>query len=400
MNRPRPQPRRPAPPARRAAALSFAAFSLVALAIVAALEWIDFREGRPSFLFEHVLRLDRRRPGAERFQGDLATRLMAQGTAYDFVRDRDGVAHVKVDLGRSGFAGFARDLGRLVERHGGLLRLSEVQGDGERTVRLYQVRFGRELTHVILASARLGRGATPARERPAAQPPAGARADRGRPPRLAIVIDDIGYADLVSDRLHELGIPVTGAVIPSAPYARSEAQRLRVFGLEEIIHLPMQPRDPANHHPRGQFVLVDSSDAEITALLDEALRAVPYAKGLNNHMGSRLTSEPAAARRLLEQVKARGLFFVDSKTAPSTVAHAIARELGIPTVLRDVFLDDVQTYEHSAGQLRRLVEVARAKGRALAIGHPFPSTLAALADSVPWLRQQKVEIVFVSQILE
>lgn len=407
MKKSKPQRRRPAPPARRAAALSFAAFALVALAIVALLEFLDYQAGKRSFIFNDVLRLERKQPSGERFGRDLAAWLMADGIAYDFVRDRDGVAHLKVDLPGPRVKAFAGDLGRLVARHGGQQRLSEVQGGGAGQLHLYQVRFGRRLTHVLLVGRRPAPRAAAAGKAAAAEPPPAKAQAAVRPraawsgrPRLAIVIDDIGYADLVSDRLHELGIPVTGAVIPAAPYARSEAQRLHAFGLEEIVHLPMQPKDPANHHPRDQFVLVDSSDAEIEALLDEALRAVPFAKGLNNHMGSRLTSDPPAARRLLEQVRARGLFFVDSKTASTTVAHALAREMGVRTVLRDVFLDDVQTAEHTSGQLRRLVETAREKGRALAIGHPFPSTLAALRDAAPWLRSQPVEIVFVSQILE
>ncbi len=379
---------------RRAAALSFIAFGFIALAIVVALEFLDHKAGKHSFIFSQVIRLGRQGEAGQRFQSDLAALLAGRGIAHDFVRDRDGIAHLKVDLAEPLFAPLSRDLRQLVERHGGVHLLSEVQGMKEQVVYLYQVRFAGRLTHVVLISKRM--------LAPAAAPPAA----KTKPllktvrPRLAIVIDDIGYADLVSDRLHELGIPVTGAVIPAAPFARSEARRLHELGLEEIIHLPMQPKDPANHHPRDQFVLTDSSAAEIGALLDAAMAAIPFARGLNNHMGSRLTSDPQAARRLLEQVKERGLFFVDSKTAPTTVAFSLARQLGMKTVLRDVFLDDVQTYEHTFAQIRRLVDLARQNGKALAIGHPFPSTLAALRDAVPWLKRQKVEIVPVSQILE
>jgi hypothetical protein len=130
------------------------------------------------------------------------------------------------------------------------------------------------------------------------------------------------------------------------------------------------------------------------------MAVVPHARGVNNHMGSLLTSDQPAMRRVLGLLKERRLFFVDSKTSVDTVAHAVARALKIKTALRDVFLDDVQTYEHTSAQLRRLVDIARQNGKALAIGHPFPSTIAALRDSVPWLKQQKVEMVFVSAILE
>lgn len=402
-------PRRsPARNGRHAAVLSFAAFGLIALAIVVALEFIDYHAGRYSFIFDRVLGLGRKVPAADSFQRDLAELLAGRGIPHDFVRDRDGITHLKIDLAEPLFAPLARDLQRLVERRNGVQVLSEMQGMREQVVYLYQVRFDRRLTHVILVSKRLPLpalavepvGPRRAEAAPAAKAKAAAKAASGGTPRLAIVVDDIGYADLVSDQLHELGIPVTGAVIPAAPYARSEAQRLHAFGLEQIIHLPMQPKDPANHHPRDQFVLLDSSDGEIAALVDGALEAVPYARGANNHMGSLLTSDEAAARRMLAALKARGLFFVDSKTAPTTVAYAQARRLQVPTALRDVFLDDEPTYEHAAAQLRRLVEIARQQGRALAIGHPFPTTLAALRDAVPWLRQQPVEIVFVSQILE
>ncbi len=392
---------------RKAAALSFLAFGIIALAIVVALEFLDYQGGKYSFIFNRVVRLGQRQASSERFHRDLAALLAGQNIPFDLLRDRDGVAHVKIDLAEPLFAPFSRDLRRLVEKHGGRQLLSEVQGMKGQVVYLYQVRFDKRLTHLVLVNKRLAaptvaaarcRGQARARENAAGAE--GPRRRGRRAPRLAIIIDDIGYADLVSDRLRDLGIPLTAAVIPDAPYARSEAQRLHDYGLEAIIHLPMQPKDPANHHPRDQFVLVDSSDAEIEEILQRAMAVVPYARGVNNHMGSRLTSDPQAIRRLLGMIKERGLFFVDSKTTGETVAFATARALQIRTALRDVFLDDVQTYEHAGAQLRRLVELARQNGKALAIGHPFASTLDALRDAVPWLKQQGVAIVPVSELLE
>jgi polysaccharide deacetylase 2 family uncharacterized protein YibQ len=391
---------------RKAAALSFLAFGIIALAIVVALEFLDYKGGKYSFIFNKVVRLGQREASSERFHRDLASLLAGQNIPFDLLRDRSGVAHVKIDLAEPLFDPFSRDLRRLVEKHGGLQLLSEVQGMKGQVVYLYQVRFDKRLTHLVLVNKRLA--APPVAPPAAAAKPALARtrtvlkapAEEARAPRLAIIIDDIGYADLVCDRLRDLGIPLTAAVIPDAPYARSEAQRLHDYGLEAIIHLPMQPKDPANHHPRDQFVLVDSSVGEIEALLQRATATVPFARGVNNHMGSRLTSDPQAIRRLLGMIKERGLFFVDSKTTGDTVAFATARALKIKTALRDVFLDDVQTYEHTSAQLRRLVGLARQNGKALAIGHPFSSTLSALGDSIPWLKQQGVAIVPVSELLE
>lgn len=392
----KPQRRTIAKPSRRAAALSFFLFGLIALAIVVTLEFLDHQAGRYSFIFSKVVPLRQKTPPGERFNRELTALLGGQKLAYDLFRDRAGVIHFKIDLAEPLYLPFTRDLRQLVKSNGGLQLLSEVQGMKEQVVYLYQVSFAKRLTHVILVTKRLPAMARTAE--PFAAP--GIKARPARTPRLAIIIDDIGYADLVADQLRDLGIPLTGAVIPDAPFARSEAQRLHDYGLEEIIHLPMQPKDPANHHPRDQFVLLDSSDAEILALLQHARAQVPYARGLNNHMGSLLTSDPQAMRRVLELVRGQGLFFVDSKTAPSTVAYALARQMKIRTALRDVFLDDVQAYEYTGAQVRRLVEIARQNGHALAIGHPFPSTLTALRDSLPWLKQQKVAIVPVSELLE
>ncbi len=381
---------------RRAAALSFFLFGAIALTTVVTLEYLDYRSGKYSFIFSRIIRLRQKMPAAEKFDREV-TDLLARGKiSYDSFKDRDGVIHLKIDLAEPLYAPLNTDLRRLVGKYRGVYRLSEVQGMKEQMLYLVQVIFDKRLTHVILLSKRLAVLPRPA-EIPAA--PA-ARTRSAKPPRLAFIIDDIGYADLVSDQLRDLGIPLTAAVIPAAPYARSEAQKIHEYGLEEIIHLPMQPKDPANHHPRDEFVLVDSSSAEISSLLRNAQAVVPYARGLNNHMGSLLTSDPRAMRRVLELVKKAGLFFVDSKTTATTIAYALARELKIRTFMRNVFLDDVQSYEYSSGQIRRLVDLARQNGRALAIGHPFPSTLAALRDSVPWLKQQKVEVVFISQLLE
>jgi polysaccharide deacetylase 2 family uncharacterized protein YibQ len=162
----------------------------------------------------------------------------------------------------------------------------------------------------------------------------------------------------------------------------------------------MQPKDAANHYPRDQFVLSDSNPTEIMALIQNAQAETPYARGLNNHMGSLITSNPEAMRQVLDLVKKAGLFFIDSKTTPETVGFDLAKKMKIKTIIRDVFLDDEQNYSHSSNQIKRLVELAKKNGRALAIGHPFSSTLAALRDAVPWLKTQKIAIVFVSELLE
>ncbi len=382
----------------RIAALSFFIFITVALATVVMLEFLDYRAGNYSLIFTKIIPLRRALAASDKFDREWTEALVRRKVLFDFFRDRDGIIHFKIAVAERHYFPLAKELHELVQKYRGLTQLSEVQGMKGQTVYLYQVRFEKRLTHIILLTRKF------------LKVPAGAKLDTAaavqkkaqapKIPRLAFIIDDIGYAELLAEQLHDLGIPLTAAVIPSAPFARSEAEKIHQFGLEVIIHLPMQPQNPANHCPRDQFILIDSTPAEMMALIQNAQLIVPYARGLNNHMGSLITSNPEAMRRVLDLVKKAGLFFVDSKTANDTVAFRLARKMNIKTVIRDVFLDDEQNYDYSSAQIKRLVDLARKNGRALAIGHPFESTLAALRDAIPWLKQQKVEIVFVSQLLE
>ncbi len=383
---------------RRAAALSFFVFIAVALATVVLLEFLDYRAGRYSLIFTKIIPLRPARATGEKFDREWSETLVRHQVASDFFKDKAGVIHFKITVADPDYFPLSKDLHLLVQKYRGSFQLSEVQGMKEQTVYLYQIRFDKRLTHIILLTRRFAKIPVAAEaETPLAAP----KKNRlGAVPRLAFIIDDIGYTDSMAGQLRDLGIPLTAAIIPSAPYALSEAEQVHRFGLQEIIHLPMQSMNPGNHHPRDQFVLSDSSPDEIEALMKNARAFVPYARGLNNHMGSRITSDPAAMRRVLDSVKAAGLFFIDSKTANDTVAFSLARRMNIKTVIRDVFLDDEQNYDYSSAQIRRLAELARKNGKALAIGHPFESTLAALRDAIPWLKQQKIEIVFASELLE
>jgi len=383
---------------RRTAILFFAVLFFVALIMVTLLEFLDYRAGNYSLIFSKVFPLRRTLPESGKFEREWTETLARHKMLHDFFKDRDGVTHFRIVVGEPEYFPLTQSLHALVEKYRGLSQLSEVQGMKDQTVYLYQIRFDRRLSHIILLTRKLAEMAESVNGEAAVAAPPKSRTPKI--PRLAIVIDDIGYTDKMAEQLRDLGIPLTAAIIPSAPFARGEAEKIHAFGLEAIIHLPMQPQDPANHHPRGQFVLLDSNAAEIEALLQNSRAVVPHARGLNNHMGSLVTSDPRAMRRVLEAVKKSGLFFLDSKTALTTVGYSLAKEMKIRTTSRDVFLDDVQTYDYSIGQIRRLLELARKNGQALAIGHPFASTLEALRAAVPWLKQQKIEIVFMSALLE
>ena len=279
-------------------------------------------------------------------------------------------------------------LNQTAKKHHASIELTASQERKDKNLYLYQVHLRNRLTHLLLVS-KIAKIEIPAEKKELA----------GSLPRMTIIIDDIGYRPLTADDLKGLGIPVTAAVIPNAPYAESEAQSLRRFGIETIIHLPMESKNSEKNHLENQLITSDSTSAEISALVRKAKTVVPSARGANNHMGL-LTSDRESSARVLKILKEEKLFFIDSRTAPRSVAYDIAKELHIKTYYRSVFLDDVQDYALTIEQIRRLVATAKRTGKSLGIGHPFETTLAALRDSAAWLNRQNLSIVPASDLLE
>ncbi|MNM45514.1 Divergent polysaccharide deacetylase [compost metagenome] len=157
--------------------------------------------------------------------------------------------------------------------------------------------------------------------------------------------------------------------------------------------MPMDPATgPYAWHPG---IPID----ELARRLDAALAKVPYAVGINNHMGSRMTAQREPMAWLMGELQRRHLFFVDSRTSAATVAAAEAQAQGLAHVSRDVFLDDVRTTEAIAGQLRQGVELARKQGSAVLIGHPYPQTLEVLEREIPRLGSQGIELVNLRQMI-
>lgn len=381
--------------------LLFILFISVALLTVVVLEYLDHRGGKSSFIFDKLLSTRPAAAPAAGLHAALKTLLHDYNVHGDIFQDKSGVYHCKFDVADGKFDALLQRLLTTVKHHGAVLELEETQSGEHRSIYLYRITSGKRVSHLLLMTRLHAPASPPAPATPAQTSPVPPRQAPAAPAaRLAIVIDDVGYREAVADELHALNIPITAAVIPFAPYAAEEAAKIKGYGLEAIIHLPMQPAGKENHTPRNEFVFVDSSDEEIAALLRQARAVVPDAAGLNNHMGSLVTANREAMQRVLQQIRRERLFFIDSKTTAATAGYALARQMGIKTRLRDIFLDDIPEYAHSMNQIRQLVGLARQNGSALAIGHPFESTLRALRDSLPALQSGGVRIVFASELLE
>ena len=228
---------------------------------------------------------------------------------------------------------------------------------------------------------------------------AGAQSAAPEPGRavVAIVIDDIGYRREDGIRALELPGDVSFAVLPNTPSGASLARLAGQLGKDVLVHLPMESIEA---HDLGPSAITSRmSRAELQQTVAEAVSAVPYAVGLSNHMGSRLTADRDRMRWLMQTLGTQPApFFLDSRTSEDSVAADVAAEYGIRNLSRDVFLDNERDETLIREQFFELVRLARAHGSALAIGHPFPETIAVLAELIPQLHRLGVDLVPVTRL--
>ena len=218
----------------------------------------------------------------------------------------------------------------------------------------------------------------------------------GAAPRIAIIIDDLGNAKGLGEQVLALPAAVTCAVLPHTPYASYLARRAAALGHEVMVHVPMQAVEPG---PLGPGALrLEQDEVEFKTQLRRDLASVPQARGVNNHMGSLLTRHPGAMAWLMDILAPGGYYFIDSRTTLFTVAEQVARERGVPSARRRVFLDPAPGEGEARRQYQRLLRIARRRGSAIAIGHPHPATLRLLRRELPRLAAQGVELVPASRL--
>ncbi|MBL8671446.1 MAG: divergent polysaccharide deacetylase family protein [Alphaproteobacteria bacterium] len=215
---------------------------------------------------------------------------------------------------------------------------------------------------------------------------------------VAVVIDDMGVDRARSARAAQLPGPLTLSYLPYAGELRRQAASARAAGHELMLHLPMEPNrsdDPGPH----ALKVADSPQA-LKASLSWALGQFDGFVGANNHMGSRFTADHARMRLVLQELNRRGLMFLDSRTTPHSVGGAVAREIGMPSLDRDIFLDHIPGYEPVLGQLAKTEALARKTGAAIVIGHPLDGTIEALAQWLPRMAERGLALVPLTAILE
>ncbi len=216
------------------------------------------------------------------------------------------------------------------------------------------------------------------------------------PPQAAIIIDDLGYVWSTARAFLDFDRPLTLAVFPHLEHSSRIAAVARAGGREIMMHLPMESeaRHVNLHTFRG-----DMADEELLAEWESALESLPGVVGVNNHQGSIMTTDAEAMTRILEQVRAANLFFIDSRTTKGTIARATAEELGLPTNENDLFLDNVKDVEYIKQKCRELVALALLQGDVIGIAHAHPATLQALQEVLPEFDAAGVQLVYVSALV-
>lgn len=199
-------------------------------------------------------------------------------------------------------------------------------------------------------------------------------------PRMVVVLDDLGESKKQARRLLALNYPVTFAIWPHSTHAKAVAKMARDAGAEIIIHQPMQPEGYPGVNPGKGVLLAGMSREDILTVLDESMRLVPGATGLNNHMGSRLTQDEETMRFVSNYLHQNNFLILDSLTHAKSRFSKAAAEAGGQAYKRDVFLDVEADKDKVLAQLRKAEQVALVKGQAIAIGHPLSATLEALEE--------------------
>jgi len=219
--------------------------------------------------------------------------------------------------------------------------------------------------------------------------------------RVSIVIDDLGEDYKIFRKLLTMNIPFTYSILPFQPYSTKIAHEAYEKNREIILHLPLEPWDSANQTINYGTLLTSMKREQLLAQLERNINSVPHIVGISNHMGSKFTENRDKMEIVLKKMKEKGLYFLDSRTTKKTVGYKLAKNMDIKAAERDLFIDNSRDPRSIEKQLKKLPSIAKKNGGyAIAIGHPYASTVDILKKTIPYLKEQGVTIVPLSQLVQ
>jgi polysaccharide deacetylase 2 family uncharacterized protein YibQ len=224
-----------------------------------------------------------------------------------------------------------------------------------------------------------------------------ARAETDTPAFVAIIIDDLGHNLRDGNRALRLPGSITYSILPYTRHSHALARLANQSGREVMLHLPMENVLDHDIGPAGLTSGLDRT--EFVSTLNSALAEVPFARGINNHMGSYLTQQSEQMHWLMQEISNRQIYFIDSRTTHMSVAADVAKQNQILESSRDIFLDNTKSIYAIDRSFRYLIKLAKTKGSAIAIGHPHEETLVYLEFALPLLKDEGIQLVSASSLL-
>lgn len=215
--------------------------------------------------------------------------------------------------------------------------------------------------------------------------------------RMALIIDDVGNNWARGEAAINLPGRVTLSVLPGLPSSRALAELAHEQGRPVMLHMPMENHGQLRLGPKG--ITLAMSDDDIQSTVESALRDVPHAQGINNHMGSRFTESAVGMRAVLQVLKRHDLYFLDSLTTPRTVGRDVAEQESVPYLARQIFLDHERSEAFMSRQFSSAMDIMDRHGEVIVIGHPYPETLAFLNWVLPLATRAGVELVAPSELI-
>lgn len=385
---------------------------LLCLALISTLglDYVQWKRGRNSYVFsalrgthEIAQRTEKTKAHvpkvgeAEKARGaDLSQALLKTvadsgipDEAVNLFTDEDGVDHLLVDIPIQKYSDLESSFTETFNAFAIQITEKEEQQTDEKKYYLWQAQDNRQHRLTVLFSCDK-EGIKIARK---SSPLPGA-------PKVALIVDDMGYSLEAINELCSIGLPLTVAIIPYSPLASEIATISRQHDLEVILHLPLEAVNNNESYDSKGMITAEMSEAEVITILEKNLDQVPYIQGVNNHMGSKITADSKLMNIILEHLRDRDLFFIDSRTTSSSVAYDIAQSLKIPSAYRHVFLDAEPSESYIQGQLAELFRRAQQNGFALGICHPTKETLKVLKESFHLVDDYGLEPVHASRIVQ
>ena len=218
------------------------------------------------------------------------------------------------------------------------------------------------------------------------------------PLRLAIVVDDGGYGGWITEEILAMPNTLTLSILPHAPYSYETAQRATELGFEVMLHMPMENVSGKTTYPGEITVTMDAN--QMMDLTKQALADVPGAVGINNHTGSKFTSNADAMRTWLDLIKDSGYFFIDSRTSKYACAFEVADEMEIPSAENDLFLDHHSGTDYIRARFREVIEMVKRHGKAITICHFRKNTVPVLKEMFPIIEKEGIELVHASTLVK